>query len=761
MQLTEVSKSGFAPVSTETGSAIELAMEQLWLDGEVLPFGARLRVRHRFRSAERRPLEVIYAFALPRDAALRRFRVAGDGFAVRSELRKVDEARRTYEQALESGHLATLAQQYGDGLVNLTLGNLRPGEAVAVYLEILAGVENDDKGFRFRFPFTLAPGYHSRARVADGGEIELPEDEFGDLVLPLWREDSSGLHQVGFHLKVSMPCPIRQIGSPSHAVRITYEEGRSGRVMSAAAMNAPDRDLILDAHAAESLSGVLAGLDKTGRGRFVALIPSEQFGSADNRTRRVVFVLDRSGSMAGAPVEQARRAIEACLGAFSADDEFGIVAFDNQVEAFAASLVPATRQNRSAARDFLQGIDARGGTELAAGVLEAARLLGSSGGDILVVTDGQVFGTETILARVRKRGIRVHSLGIGAASQDRFLSLLARQTGGVSRFVSPGERVDLPALELFGSIGRPVATGVTASVSAPGGRIEVEPARTVFAGTPLAVFGSAAGPAQAHLQVQCDDEKRLKIPFTIAENRQGELVRLLTGARLLTDLDSEAEQQPGAVEARLEQLSLEYGLASRAMALVAVVERPGDEPGAPPATRVVPVGLPCGVKFESYFRPAFSGAALPSSPPPAQCARAQAWELVAKEPALPMISLRRSAKRLEDELVSLAAAIEPDGGLPGATEEERLLATLLALLRFLGAGWTAGSAAFGLHVDRLVAFLEAHSSVLADERRQLVEAVVELARAGESLPGDWENVPAGARAAWRRIRRALRAAGRI
>jgi Ca-activated chloride channel family protein len=597
--------------------------------------------------------------------------------------------------------------------------------------------------------------------VADGGEIELPEDEFGDLVLPLWREDSSGLHQVGFHLKVSMPCPIRQIGSPSHAVRITYEEGRSGRVMSAAAMNAPDRDLILDAHAAESLSGVLAGLDKTGRGRFVALIPSEQFGSADNRTRRVVFVLDRSGSMAGAPIEQARRAIEACLGAFSADDEFGIVAFDNQVESFAASLVPATRQNRSAARDFLQGIDARGGTELAAGVLEAARLLGSSGGDILVVTDGQVFGTETILARVRKRGIRVHSLGIGAASQDRFLSLLARQTGGVSRFVSPGERVDLPALELFGSIGRPVATGVTASVSAPGGRIEVEPARTVFAGTPLAVFGSAAGPAQAHLQVQCDDEKRLEIPFTIAENRQGELVRLLTGARLLTDLDSEAEQQPGAVEARLEQLSLEYGLASRAMALVAVVERPGDEPGAPPATRVVPVGLPYGVKFESYFRPAFSGAALPSSPPPARYARAQAWELAAKEPALPMFSLRRSAKRLEDELVSLAAAIEPDGGLPGATEEERLLATLLALLRFLGAGWTAGSAAFGLHVDRLVAFLEAHSSVLAEERRQLVEAVVELARAGESLPGDWENVPAGARAAWRRIRRALRAAGRI
>jgi len=137
-------------------------MQQLWLDGEVLPFGARLRVRHRFRSAEARPLEVVYAFALPRDAALRRFRVVGDGFAVRSELRKTAEARRDYEEALEKGHLATLAQQYGDGLVNLTLGNLRPGETVAVYLEILAGVDSTieafDSGSRSPWRPPIMPG---------------------------------------------------------------------------------------------------------------------------------------------------------------------------------------------------------------------------------------------------------------------------------------------------------------------------------------------------------------------------------------------------------------------------------------------------------------------------------------------------------------------------------------------------------------------------------------------------------------------------
>ena len=60
------------------------------------------------------------------------------------------------------------------------------------------------------------------------------------------------------------------------------------------------------------------------------------------------------------------------------------------------------------------------------------------------MTDGQVMGTEAILARARSTGTRLHSLGIGSASQDRFLTLLARETGGVNRFVGPREEWTWP-----------------------------------------------------------------------------------------------------------------------------------------------------------------------------------------------------------------------------------------------------------------------------------------------------------------------------
>src|SRR5712692_3114351 len=132
--------TGFAIVNSKTGEEVRLVMQKLLLTGRVLPAGARLRVQHVFQSSEPKPVEVIYSFALPRDAALRRFRVSGEGFSVHSELRPVEEAVKAYEQGIEHGHLSTLAKQYGDGLINLNVGNIRPEESVVVDLEILAGV---------------------------------------------------------------------------------------------------------------------------------------------------------------------------------------------------------------------------------------------------------------------------------------------------------------------------------------------------------------------------------------------------------------------------------------------------------------------------------------------------------------------------------------------------------------------------------------------------------------------------------------------
>ncbi len=119
---------------------------------------------------------------------------------------------------------------------------------------------------------------------------------------------------------------------------------------------------------------------------------------------------------------QARRAIEACLRACSPEDQVGLVAFDHNIETFSPHLQPATHEFRDRAQLWLDALYACGGTHLLTGFHTAANLLGSEGSDLLMLTDGQVAGTENILAALPPRLIRLHVLGTGSAGPDRFLS---------------------------------------------------------------------------------------------------------------------------------------------------------------------------------------------------------------------------------------------------------------------------------------------------------------------------------------------------
>ena len=768
--------AGFAPVVVETKSPAKLAMQRLWLTGRVLPAGARLIVQHVFRADEKKPLEVIYAFPLPRDAALRRFRITGDGFDVQSELREADAARRTYEEGLAQGSLSTLAAQYGDGLVNLTIGNIRPKETVTVYLEIVAGVESNDQGFRFRFPFTLAPTYHSSAKAAvieaGEGEMELPPDQFGDVILPRFREDAASLHAVGFDLEIVTQADLDEIGSPSHAVRVRQDSPGSRRVVLAAEKDVPNRDLVLDAHFKETGPQILGGRDKDGRGHFVAVVPSSMFGTKAESPRRIVVLLDRSGSMEGEPLSQAVKAIKACLGVLSESDLFGIVAFDNAVEMFDGRLMAGAKENRERAHQFLDRIDARGGTELAEGFLQAAKLLDGPG-DIFILTDGQVSGTEQILARARSAGVRLHCLGIGSASQDRFLTLLARETGGVSRFVTARERVDMSAVDLFASIGRPVASGLKAT-----GNIQPEPPSVVFSGTAVVLFGESEAEGDGAIELTWDGG-HLNIPVSFGATDAAETVSLLQGSRLITDWESRypSSEALGPLDKRkqsragnrLRQLSEQYGLASREMSLVAVVKREGDRPGDLPETRVVPVGMPQDTQFEAYFnrqhalRAAMSlQRSLNVDSSRASFAGMEAMASFSPPTALPsrMGRIRKTLDKVvsdaespTDQLFDLATRIEPDGGMPGQDPEARAAATIAALFAFLSQGHTLSAGVFRSHVARRVSFLK--TLKLSGKRQDLVARAIERAEAGTAPAGDWIAMACDSGKHWNEIESAI------
>jgi Mg-chelatase subunit ChlD len=738
---------GFGPAVQATGEPLALGMQTLWLTGHVLPVGARLWVRHEFQCTEDKPVEVIYTFMLPRDATLRRFRVTGEGFSVDSKLQPVEEARKTYEAGIEAGSLSTLAQNYQDGLVTLSVGNVRPGEKVTVLLEVLAGVELHDGGLRLRFPFTLAPSYHARARCIESepgiGELDLPEEEFGDLILPRFLKNASNLHQVGFDMDLRID-GLQEVSSPSHSIRVGVGEKNGARVSLSRASDVPNRDLVLDAKIRLDKPEVIGGIDDNEKGHFSVLVPSTLFGKPSQGPRKVLILLDRSGSMNGAPIVQARSAIAACLSTLTADDEFGLLAFDNSVETFRPQLVKANTDARKAAREFLNAINARGGTELAMGLTAAADLLRSHGNEntnaeVFVITDGQVLGTNEVLEAARRTGARIHCLGIGSASQDQFLSQLSTQTGGVSRFLTPREAVDCAALELFASISAPVAQNVKVSVG-EGLRARPKAPTNVFSGTPILVLAESDTKQGSQLQLHwqgAEGVQSLDVNLRPVRSPIAHTLRLLQGSRLIADAESHLVGLTRSADEKLAnkryrsllvQLSSEFELASSQMALVAVAKRADDQAGTVPKTMIVGVGMPEDVEFGTYFPLRFaSRMSLQSF---VGVSRASASGRICRVFGSPdhlseMVFGAEDSQDLsaydlvpnENRLaLDLVAALESDGGMPGQGWEERMTNSLVVLLFLLQNGSTPDDGPFRVHIRKLLAYL---TKVLAEEPRPL------------------------------------------
>lgn len=152
-------------------------------------------------------------------------------------------------------------------------------------------------------------------------------------------------------------------------------------------------------------------------------------------------VLDRSGSMSGAPLEGAKSALIALVRRLEPSDNFGLVTFDD----FAQVVVPAgPLLDKETVVQLIEAVYPGGSTDLSSGYLRGLREIrrvagssGSAGGTVLVISDGHVNAGirdvdefASITARAYADGIVTSTLGYGRGYDETLLSAIARSGSG-------------------------------------------------------------------------------------------------------------------------------------------------------------------------------------------------------------------------------------------------------------------------------------------------------------------------------------------
>lgn len=179
----------------------------------------------------------------------------------------------------------------------------------------------------------------------------------------------------------------------------------------------------------------------------------------------LTLVLDRSGSMSGARIQNLRQAVKMMIDLLQPTDLISIVLFDDQVEVKLASQPAANKQQLHAIAD---AIDDRGGTQMSlglqAGIAEAQKGIDPSRvNKIVLLTDGNTWGDEAQCRGFAQQAGQLHvpivALGLGLPQQiaapglpqpmggaaddwnHGLLDGIAQTSGGVSDLIATPDKI--------------------------------------------------------------------------------------------------------------------------------------------------------------------------------------------------------------------------------------------------------------------------------------------------------------------------------
>jgi Ca-activated chloride channel family protein len=562
---------------------------------------ARTRVTQRFSNPHPDWYEGVYVFPLPERAAVDRLRMTIGERVVEGEIREKEQAKRTYAAAKAEGRRAALLEQERPNLFTSSVANIGPGEEVRVDIEYQQTLHYDQGRYELRFPMVVGPRYIP-AGVADAARITpavLKPDESPEIHNPLTLS-----------VEVQAGVPIGGLRSPSHLIETGSCAGTACRAVLRGPVPA-NKDFVLDWALAPGAAPAAAALIETKGERHYGLLmvaPPAPERRAAPMPREAIFVIDTSGSMQGASIEQAREALELAIRRLGAADRFNVIEFNSLAQALYAEARPATPDNVQRAVRWVRALRANGGTEMAKALdlaLDASETPGRVR-QIVFLTDGAVGNEDQLLRMIRERlgDSRLFTVGIGSAPNSHFMTKAAQFGAGTFTYIGRIDEVKEKMDALFGKLESPVLKGVRIDWGGAAG-VEAWPKQVpdLYAGEPVMVLFSAER-LGAEITVSAlagDKPWQVRVPLAAAEGDSA-LSVLWARERIGALMD---QLRGGAAEAEIREavlkLALQHQLVSRYTSLVAVDRTPARSAEARLKSAGIATNLPEGWTYEGVF----------------------------------------------------------------------------------------------------------------------------------------------------------------
>ncbi len=409
-----------------------------------------------------------FRFMIPEEAFISGFSLIIDGKEYRAKVLPEEEASAKYETAASEGRTAGLLETKEENLFSYAL-SFEPGQSITVKLS------------------------YEQALKKTLGEYELVQ----------FLESKHRVNNLSVTVNINAANQLTRLEAPDFpGAEVEYLSSNSGQVRYEA-KSLPSSELrVLFETANPPLNGNMLFYENGGQGYMMHIFsPSEEDMGTSALSKEIIFVLDKSGSMQGYKMEQVKEVFGDIIEDLPPGDHFNIIFFDNYVKSYSKTLMEASPEEKAGALDFVNELNARGGTNINEALLTALGMFDPTSERVPIIvflTDGEPTEGVTSPYAIRQNiqdtnraQVSIFSIAFGIDSEGnyQFLRAMSLENYGTAEWFSSEDNAAEEIGSFYETISTPLITDMEFSYGEGVSEIVNTGEKNLFAGSDAIILG--------------------------------------------------------------------------------------------------------------------------------------------------------------------------------------------------------------------------------------------------------------------------------